>query len=69
MIAILDDQGAREVDEALLVKSEGLFEDDNERTTWVEYRWPGSDVIVHRSVHVTMKHWPHAAGAVAATLG
>lgn len=47
-----------DVDEATLVKTEGVMENDNERATWVEYRLPGSDLIVHRSVHVTLKRWP-----------
>lgn len=46
------------VDESLLVRTDGQFEDDNELTKWVEYRFPGSDVVVHRSVHVHMKKWP-----------
>ena len=41
------------MDEALLDKREGQFEDDNESTTWVEY-WDG-DEMVHRSVHVHLK--------------
>jgi len=41
------------MDEALLEKREGQFEDDNESTTWVEY-WDG-DEMVHRSVHVHLK--------------
>ena len=44
-----------QVDEAELVKTEGLVDTDVERTTFVEYRFPGSDRIVHRSVHVTFK--------------
>jgi len=43
------------MDETDLVKTEGVYEDDNERTTWVEYRLPGSDEIVHRSAHVGLK--------------
>jgi hypothetical protein len=43
------------MDESQLVKCDGLYEDDNERTTWVEYRLPGSDEIVHRSAHVFLK--------------
>jgi hypothetical protein len=53
-----DASGARiedDVDETLLVKTEGSVDNDHECTTWVEYRFPGSDVIVHRSVHVTLK--------------
>jgi len=42
-----------DMDESALVKSEGLIDNDNERTTWVEYRI--GDEIVHRSVHVTLK--------------
>jgi hypothetical protein len=56
------------MDEAALVRSEGDYEDDNERTHWVEYRLPGSDEIVHRSAHVTLKH-PLAAEVLAALLG
>ena len=41
------------MDEALLKKREGQFEDDNESTKWVEY-WDG-DEMVHRSVHVHLK--------------
>lgn len=41
------------MDEALLVKSEGEVDNDNEHTTWVEYRL--GDEIVHRSVHVRLK--------------
>lgn len=51
-----------DVDASLLVKTEGSIDNDHERTTWVEYRFPGSDVIVHRSVHVTLKEWPSATG-------
>lgn len=53
-----------DVDETGLVKSEGVVDNDHERTTWVEYRFPGSDVIVHRSVHVTLKEWPAGLGGV-----
>ena len=43
------------IDDSCLVKSEGVTDNDHEYTTWVEYRFPGSDVVVHRSVHVTLK--------------
>lgn len=56
------------VDETALEKHEGCFENDDERTTWVEYRIPGDDRIVHRSVRVTLKRWPKAIGATAAKL-
>ena len=41
------------MDEALLERRDGLVDNDNERTEWVEY-WLG-DELVHRSVHVTLK--------------
>jgi hypothetical protein len=42
-----------DMDDSLLEKREGTFEDDNELTTWVEY-WLESE-LVHRSAHVTIK--------------
>ena len=52
-----------EMDEALLEKKEGTFEDDNELTTWVEY-WKDAE-LVHRSAHVTLKKsLPFAGGEV-----
>jgi len=42
-----------EMDDSLLEKREGTFEDDNELTTWVEYWLEGE--MVHRSAHVTLK--------------
>ena len=41
------------MDDSLLERKEGSFEDDNELTTWVEY-WKDAE-LVHRSVHVTLK--------------
>lgn len=58
-----------DVDESLLVKTEGVIDNDHERTTWVEYRFPESDVIVHRSVHVTIKEWPDGIGSVLGGFG
>ena len=43
------------MDTSLLEKKEGFVDNENEYTTWVEYRLPGSDEIIHRSVHVTLK--------------
>ena len=54
-----------EMDESLLEKKEGTFEDDNELTTWVEY-WKGEE-LVHRSAHVTLKKMPGFAGAETAS--
>jgi len=42
-----------DMDDSLLEKREGTFEDDNELTTWVEYWLDGE--LVHRSAHVTLK--------------
>lgn len=47
-----------DVDETLLVKTEGEVDNAHERTTWVEYHFPDSDLIVHRSVIVNLKEWP-----------
>ena len=57
-----------DMDDADLVKTEGSFENDNERTSWVEYRLPGSDEIVHRSAHVFLKQAVFGV-AVAAEIG
>jgi len=42
-----------EMDEALLEKREGGYDNDNETTTWVEY-WLGEE-CVHRSASVILK--------------
>lgn len=42
-----------DMDESLLDKLEGEVDNDNEHTTWVEYRL--GDELVHRSVHVRLK--------------
>lgn len=39
--------------EDALEKREGMFEDDNEKTSWVEYWYEGQ--LVHRSAHVNLK--------------
>jgi hypothetical protein len=41
------------MDESLLEKCEGIVDNDNEYTTWVEYWHEGE--LVHRSAHVTLK--------------
>jgi len=56
-----------EMDDSLLEKREGTFEDDNELTTWVEY-WKGEE-LVHRSAHVTLKKVPSFVGAETSSLG
>jgi hypothetical protein len=65
MINVLVDGKPGQMDESELVKTEGGFEDDNERTSWVEYRLPGSDVIVHRSAAVFLKKAIFGEGAAA----
>ena len=44
-----------DMDETQLDKKTGVADTDNEYTTWVEYRLPGSDEIIHRSAHITLK--------------
>lgn len=41
------------MDESLLEKREGVVDNDNEHTTWIEYWHEGE--LVHRSVHVKLK--------------
>lgn len=50
-----------EMDDALLEKRDGLIDNDNEHTTWVEYWLEGE--LVHRSVHVALKKavWTESA--------
>jgi hypothetical protein len=52
-----------EMDESLLEKKEGNFEDDNESTSWVEYWKDGA--MVHRSAHVQLKKMPPIGGDTA----
>jgi len=42
-----------DMDDSLLQKREGEIDNDNERTTWIEYWLDGE--LVHRSVHVRLK--------------
>ena len=48
------------MDDSLLVRTDGVVDNDNEYTTWVEYRLDGK--IVHRSAHVTVKKMPAMFG-------
>ena len=52
-----------EMDEALLEKKEGVVDNENEFTTWVEYWLDGE--LVHRSAHVTLKKMPPIGGEAA----
>lgn len=54
-----------DMDDSLLVKQEGVVDNDDEYTTWVEYWLDGE--LVHRSAHVTLKKMPALAGAEAAS--
>jgi hypothetical protein len=56
-----------EMDESLLEKKEGTFEDDNELTTWTEYWLEGE--LVHRSAHVTLKKMPVFGGGETQSIG
>lgn len=48
------------MDAALLEKREGSVDNDREHTKWVEYWHEGE--LVHRSVHVHLKHAPSLFG-------
>jgi hypothetical protein len=69
LIHILDQGVERDVDESLLVRTDTREETDDYITEAVEYRFPASAVIVHRSAHVTMKRWPEGMNAIAQNLG
>jgi hypothetical protein len=51
------------MDDSLLEKREGVVDNENEYTTWVEY-WLGTE-LVHRSAHVTVKKMPALFGEAA----
>jgi hypothetical protein len=55
-----------EMDDSLLEKREGVVDNENELTTWVEYWLEGE--LVHRSAHVALKKMPTFAGAEAASI-
>ena len=50
-----------QMDESLLEKREGQSDTETETTEWVEYLLEGE--LVHRSVHVKLKHAALADGA------
>ena len=54
-----------EMDDSLLEKREGVVDNENELTTWVEYWLEGE--LVHRSAHVTLKKMPTFVGAETAS--
>lgn len=51
-----------DMDETLLERVDGEVDNDNEHTTWTEYRLPGQPDIIHRSVHVRLKKSPLITG-------
>ncbi len=54
------------MDDSFLIKKEGLVDNEDERTTSVEYWLDGE--LVHRSAHVTLKTSPPGMEAVAGAL-
>ena len=52
------------MDDAVLEKRDGVVDNDNEYTTWVEY-WHNGE-LVHRSAHVHLKRNVLADGVAAA---
>jgi hypothetical protein len=55
-----------EMDDSLLEKKEGMIDNENETTTWVEYWLEGE--LVHRSVNMTLKRFTVTGEPVAASL-
>ena len=55
-----------EMDDSLLEKKEGIIDNDNETTQWVEYWLEGE--LVHRSVNMTLKRMTVTGEAVAQSL-
>ena len=51
------------MDDSLLEKKEGIVDNDNEYTTWVEYWLDGE--LVHRSAHVQLKKSVVLSGSTA----
>jgi hypothetical protein len=61
---LVEIDGVRQMmDESLLVKTDGVLDNENEYTTWTEWRLDG--VIVKRGAHVTLKRNVLAEGVAA----
>jgi hypothetical protein len=56
-----------DMDDSLLEKKEGIIDNDNETTQWVEYWLEGE--LVHRSVDMTLKRMTVTGEPVAQSLG
>lgn len=54
-VQLLENGPITEMDETLLEKLEGVVDNENEHTTWIEFRLPGQERIIHRSAHVILK--------------
>lgn len=71
-VQLTPDAPITDMDESLLVKSVGEFEDENERTSWTEYRLatdPHAERAVHRSVDMVLKKPAVFADGAAQSLG
>lgn len=55
-----------EMDDSLLEKKEGMIDNENETTSWVEYWLDGE--LVHRSVDMRLKRFTVTGQPVAASL-
>ena len=55
-----------EMDAALLDKKEGVLDNENETTSWIEYWLDGE--LVHRSVNMILKRYTVTGEAVAASI-
>jgi hypothetical protein len=58
-----EEEAPTTIDDSLLTFSEGLIDDDVEKTTWQEWRLDGK--IVKRGAHVTLKRNVAAEGIAA----
>lgn len=55
------------MDDSLLEKKEGIIDNENETTRWIEYWHEGE--LVHRSVDMVLKRFSVTGEPVAASLG
>lgn len=60
LVQLVDDGPHSYMDETELLRIDGGFEDENERTTWVQYHLITTGKLVHRSAHVQLKKHPDA---------
>jgi hypothetical protein len=62
-----EDEAPFQIEESLLEYKEGVLDNENEYTTWREWRLEGK--IVKRSAHVTLKKFPPHGKGEAASFG